>query len=71
MANKYGAIMTGHAYGILEQVFNAEWVNLEGKAQQRIALDFLDAANNENCGAREYARRIGSGNLAKYARCLK
>ena len=69
--DKYGAIMTGHAYGILEQVFTAEWINLENKDQQKIALDFLDAANNEDCSAREYQRRIGAGNLAKYARCLK
>ncbi len=69
--DKYGAIMRGHAFGILEQVFNAEWLVLESADQRKIADDFLDAANGENCSAREYARRIGAGNLASYARCLK
>lgn len=69
--NDYGAIMTGHAYGILEQVFNAEWINLDGKAQQKVAADFLDAANAADMGAREYQRCIGTGNLANYAKCLK
>ena len=63
--------MNGLAYVILEQVFNAEWINLDSDAQRKVAADFIDAASEDNCGAREYQRRIGDGNLASYARCLK
>jgi hypothetical protein len=66
----YGAIMLGHAYGILEQVFNAEWVKLDAEGRKLVAQDFLEASEHE-VTAREYARRIGAGNLEAYAATMK
>lgn len=69
-AKDYGAIMRGHAYGILERVFGAEWIKLDSHAQALVAQDYLDAESEDKCGAREYARRIGRGNLASYAQVM-
>ena len=63
----YGDIMIGHANGILAQVFGADWGKLPDEDARLVCVDFLDAANGEGLGAREYARRIGSGNLQAYA----
>ena len=69
--DKYGAIMRGHAFGILEKVFGAEWVAVESAADRAmIAEDYLDAAHEDDCSVREYQRRIGRGNLASYIRTL-
>jgi hypothetical protein len=70
-ANDYGAITRGHAAGILAQVFGAEWQGLTAAQRYLICVDYLDAANEEDCGAREYARRIGAGNLASYGRTME
>ena len=67
--SKYGAVMSGHAAGILEQIFGAEWIKLE-RGTAVIIEDFLDASMEDNISAREYQRRIGEGNLQAYADTL-
>jgi hypothetical protein len=62
----FGAIMRGHAHGILEQVFNAEWIELDATAQKLVAQDFLEASEG-GMTARQYHLNIGRGNLRSYA----
>ena len=69
MSSKYSAIMSGHAAGILKQVFGEEWIKLE-RGTAVVIEDFLDASIEDNIGAREYQRRIGAGNLQAYADTL-
>jgi hypothetical protein len=68
--NDYGTIQCSHASNILAQVFGAEWDTLLGLARYLVVVDYLDAANEDGTGAREYARRIGAGNLASYGRTM-
>lgn len=70
-ANDYGSIQRSHAAGILAQVFPGEWETLSAVQRYLVSVDYLDAANEEDIGAREYARRIGAGNLASYGRTME
>lgn len=67
--DKYGAIMAGHAAGVLEQTFGGEWIHLKRGAGV-VACDFLDAAKIDGTTARDYANNIGKGNLQRYADTL-
>lgn len=71
--DKYGAVMAGIAYAQLENHSSGEFIDLDSKQQSMIACDLLDATNDENdkCSTPEYLRRIGKGNLANYAKCLR
>ena len=67
----YGAIPLKHAAGILAQVFGDEWPAISRADAELVCADYLCAVDEDNCGAREYQRRIGRGNLQSYADCLR
>ena len=65
-----GSIVRGLAYAALERTFADEWLGLDSDTQELIAIDAVEAAESDGCTVREYRDRIGTGNLASYARCL-
>ena len=68
---QFGAIMHGHAGGILEQVFAGDYIHLSAHDQRLIRQDFMETSDEIGIGAREYARRIGAGNLQAYADVMR
>jgi hypothetical protein len=56
-------------FSLLSLAFGAEWEALAFADRARVALDYGEA-RAEGCDSREYAQRIGRGNLASYAACL-
>lgn len=70
--SKYGAILSGIADAQLESsALGAEYIVLGSDDAKLVRDDYMDAANKDRCTAREYARRIGTGNLAAYVACLR
>lgn len=55
----------------LQTAAGREYLNLSREDQARVAADFAAALAEDNCGAIEYMRRIGAGNLQSYANCLR
>ena len=55
----------------LQTVAGSELLALSRADQDNVAADFAAALAEDNCGAVEYMRRIGSGNLQAYANCLR
>jgi hypothetical protein len=55
----------------LAETFGAEWSTLAADDQRNVLADYTDAAREDSIGPREYRRRIGAGNLASYARCIR
>lgn len=51
--------------------FGREWDMLPACDRAKVTADFVQATNEDGAGASEYRRRIGAGNLAAYADCLK
>ncbi len=70
---KYGAMMSGVAYGQLERHSSGEFIRLDETQQSTVACDLLDAVNSKDdeCSTSEYLRRIGKGNLVSYAKTLQ
>lgn len=62
----------------LAEVFGNDFRSLPAREKDLVARDFASLLDEEggrafptwDHAAREYARRIGRGNLASYARCL-
>lgn len=55
----------------LETAGQSEFLALSRADQHNILRDFADALVEDNCGAIEYLRRIGAGNLQAYADCIR
>ena len=55
----------------LQIAAGSEFLALTRADQDNVAADFAAALAEDNCGALEYMRRIGRGNLQAYADCLR
>lgn len=65
--DKYGSIFAGLCVAAFEREFGREWIELDSERSRVVARDFADASEEESLSVREYARRIGRGNLRAYA----
>ena len=54
----------------LRFVFAKEWPTLDFNGRRLVVQDFLET-HEEGVSGAEYLRRIGLGNLASYADCMK
>jgi hypothetical protein len=61
---------TSLAETALQFVYPKEWLILDKEGRQLVIQDFLEA-HDEGVSGAEYARRVGMGNLASYADCMK
>lgn len=55
---------------LLQSTFGDEYGALVHKEKHAIRSDFAHATESEGISCNEYHRRIGTGNLRKYAACL-
>lgn len=55
----------------LRFMFAKEWPTLDDEGRRLVVQDFLEVHTEDKVDGAEYVRRIGLGNLASYADCMK
>jgi len=55
----------------LQFMFAKEWPTLDDEGRRLVVQDFLEVHTEDKVSGAEYLRRIGIGNLADYANCMK
>ena len=59
------------AYRLLHEAFGQEFDKLTNTDAALVGRDFMDARKEDDIDSREYARRIGRGNLQSYAEVMR